>query len=199
MLETETVYGTSKLPIILASQSAIRQRAMNALGLKYQCVPSHIDEKAIRDPDPYQMAMKISEAKAREVARSQQGIIISGDAFLVHKGQILEKPHSIDEASEMLKSLSDSTYEFVTALVVYNTSTQRIDKTVEACHITFRQLSDEEIEDYISKSPVTKFAGGHEMDGVVRFCKRVEGNLNFITALPMDKLIEYLRFNNVQV
>jgi septum formation protein len=185
--------------IILGSQSLIRQRALNLLGLSFICIPSHIDEKAIRDPDPLKMAVKISEAKALEIAKNHQGIIISGDAFLVHKGKILEKPHSLDEARSMIKSLSGSTYQFVTALVVFNTYTQRLDKAVEVCSVTFRDLIDEEIEDYITKKDVLKYAGAHETDGAVRFSKHVEGNFNLITALPMDKLIEFLRNNEIQV
>jgi predicted house-cleaning NTP pyrophosphatase (Maf/HAM1 superfamily) len=73
--------SSASIPLILASQSTIRQRALNLLGLEYQCIPSYIDEKAIRDPDPYQMALRLSDAKAREVGKTHNGIIIAGCAF----------------------------------------------------------------------------------------------------------------------
>ncbi len=197
--ENEVLPMSACCPIILASQSAIRQKALNLLGLQYQCIPSHIDEKAIRDPDPYNMAVRIAEAKAREIGKSNQGIIVSGDAFLLHAGKVMEKPASVDEARAMLKDLSGSTYTFITSLVVYNTFTQQMDKTVESCSIQFRDLSNEEIEDYISKYPVTKFAGAHETEGAVRFAVKIEGNPNIFTALPMDKLTLFLRKNGVKI
>lgn len=94
---------------------------------------------------------------------------------------------------------SGSSYTFITSLVVYNTETQKMEKTVESCVIHFRDLSDEEIDDYISKYPVMKFAGVHETDGAVRFSEKIEGSLNIFTAIPMDKLVIFLRNNGVRI
>ena len=58
--------------IILASQSHIRKRALDLLNLEYDTIPSNIDEKAIRDPDPLQMAQKLSEAKAKAVGETNK-------------------------------------------------------------------------------------------------------------------------------
>lgn len=55
------------MKIILASQSLIRKRALDLLGLTYETIPSNIDEKAIRDPNPLKMAQRLSEAKAYTV------------------------------------------------------------------------------------------------------------------------------------
>jgi len=67
--------------IVLASQSAARKRAMDMLGLQYCVIPSNFDEQSLRDDDPYALARKLSEAKAK--ALDEQGIIIAGDLFVV--------------------------------------------------------------------------------------------------------------------
>lgn len=185
--------------IILASQSQIRKRALELLSLKYETIPSNIDEKAIRHPDPLTMAQILSEAKARAVGQSHRGIIIASDAFLVFQGKILEKPQDLDEAYTMLKSLSGNSYTFVTGLAVYNSHTDHMLSSRATCEITLRPLSDEEIKDYIAKNTVLKFAGAHDTDGVLRFSEKVDGNCNFFSALPMNQLIEFLRLNGVSV
>lgn len=181
------------MKIILASQSEIRKRALDLLKLPYEVQPSHFDEKSIRDSDPSKLALKLSEAKARTVGAVREGIIIGSDAFMVMKEKIIEKPVSLENAFEMLKSFSKETFQFVTGLAVLNTADQKMLSAVESCDIKFRQLSDQEVSDYISQRPVLKFAGAVEADGIIRFSERIQGNCNFFTGLPMNRLIEFLR------
>ena len=198
--ETKPVWmGESFMRIILASQSLIRKRALDLLGLKYETIPSHIDEKAIRDPDPLKMARMLSEAKAKAVARQHPGLIIAADAFVVSKGKVMEKPEHLEEAFEMLQELSGSSYTFVTGLAVYNSMKDQMCPSTDTCEIYWRKLSDEEIHAYIGRNPVMKFAGAHDTDGVMRFSEKVVGNCNFFSAIPMNKLIAFLRQNQVQV
>jgi hypothetical protein len=51
------------MKIVLASQSLIRKRALDLLGLTYETIPSNINEKAIRDPDPLKMAQRILKSQ----------------------------------------------------------------------------------------------------------------------------------------
>lgn len=186
------------MKIILASQSEIRKRALDMLHLPYDVHPSHFDEKSIRDNDPFKMALRLSEAKARAVAAVREGIIIGSDAFMVMKGKIIEKPVSLENAFEMLKSFSEETFQFITGLVVLNTADQKMLSAVESCEIKFRELSAREVEDYISQRPVLKFAGAVEADGIIRFSEWIRGNCNFFTGLPMNRLIEFLREHGVK-
>lgn len=178
--------------VILASQSEFRKKALNILGLSYECIPANINEKAIRDADPIKMAQMISEAKAYEIAKKEEGIIIAGDAFVVFNGEILEKPDSLDEAYSMLKKLSGNKYTFVTGLAVYDTKTKKMRSSTATCEISWRPLSQDEITDYCNRYPVLKFAGAHECDGVVRFGDKVEGSYINETAISMKDLIQFL-------
>lgn len=183
---------TATTRIILASQSKMRRRALDILGLTYECIPANIDEKAIRDADPLKMAIKISEAKARTVAMHQDGIIIASDAFLFFDGKVLEKPHSLAEAHAMLRALSDKTHRFITGLAVYDTQTKIMRSGVATCSITLRTLSDDEINDYCNRYPVLSLAGALEIDGVMRFSERIDGACNFVTAMPIQLLVQLL-------
>ena len=188
------------MKLILASQSPYRKHSLDILGLDYEVIPSNIDESAIRHEDKKLMAKLLAEAKAQEVAKTNpDSIIIASDLFVVYKNEIFEKPHKEEMAREMLKSLSGNTFDIVNGLAVYNTSTKKMFSTTEICKVKFRDLSDYEINDYISRYPAVKCAGAFDADGMLRFAEHIEGNYNFRTSIPMNKLIEFLRLNNIQV
>jgi len=186
--------------IILASQSPYRQHALDVLGLDYETIPSHVDESAIRHDNPGELAQLLSNAKAEKVAEENpNSLIIGADLFVVHNNKILEKPHDEAEAKEMLLSLSANTFEIVTGLVVYNAATKKLLSSADVCRVRFRELSDFEIDDYIKRFPVVNFAAAFESDGLLRFAEHIEGSYNFRTAIPVDKLVLFLRENGVEV
>lgn len=179
--------------LILASQSKIRKRAIDILGLFCECIPASIDEKAIRHPDPLKMAVMISEAKAIAVSQKEEGIIIASDTFLVLEGKILEKPASLEEAHTMLRELSGRGYTLVSGLAVYDTFTGKMRSTVATCNVYFRHLTEAEILDYCQRFPVLSYAGAHATEGVIRFSERIEGCNMTETAMPVKDLILFLR------
>ena len=188
------------MKVVLASQSPFRRRALDLLGLDYEVHPSRIDEKAIRDSDPVSLTRKLAEAKAWKVASEfPNAIIVSGDAVVAKNGAIYEKPRDRAEAVEFLQDLSGSKFRFVTSLAVLRSATQNLLSAVEASEITFRSLLDREIDEYVNKYDVLQFAGAFESDGVLRFAEHISGSYNFIFALPVNRLVAFLRNQGVQV
>jgi septum formation protein len=189
-----------KMKIVLASESPFRKRALDLLAVAYETCPAAIDEKAIRDPDPFALTRKLAEAKAWKVAEKfPDAGIVSGDAVAAKNGRIFEKPRDRDEAAEFLRELSGSEFQFVTALAVLNSKTRRMLSTVEASAITFRPLVEREIQDYIGRYPVLNFAGAFESDAVLRFAEKISGSYNFVTALPVSRLVVFLREQGVEI
>jgi septum formation protein len=188
------------MKIVLASESQFRRRALDLLGLAYEISPSKIDEKAIRDANPTNLTQKLAEAKARKVAREcPDAVVISGDAVVSRGGRIYEKPGSIEEAAQFLRELSGSEFQFVTALAVLHSRTGKMLSAVEISDISFRQLLEREIQAYISKYDVLSYAGAFESDAVLRFAERISGSYNFVTALPVSRLIVFLRAQGVDI
>lgn len=183
-----------KMKIVLASESPFRKRALDLLGVQYETFPAAIDEKAIRDPDPFALTTKLAEAKAWKVAKLfPDAVIVSGDAVAAKNGRIFEKPCDNGEAAGFLRELSGSEFQFVTSLAVVHSKTRRILSAVEASAITFRVLIECEIQDYIRRYPVLNFAGAFESDAVLRFADKISGSYNFVTALPVSRLVVFLR------
>ncbi len=186
--------------IILASQSPYRKKALDLLGLKYETIPGNIDEKAIRTENPYELPKVLSEAKAKFIGESEKdAIIISGDLIVIFEGKIYEKPETREEAFEMLRSFSGKEVDIVSSVAVYNTKTEEMLSASGKCTVKMRELTDYEINDYISRSNVLKFAGAFDTEGVVRFAESSNGEIPYITALPMNNLILFLRKNDVKV
>ncbi|MGO9451989.1 MAG: Maf family protein [Candidatus Binataceae bacterium] len=186
--------------IVLASESLSRRRALDLIGLKYEVCPSAIDEKAIRDPDPAALTKKLAEAKAWKVAEDfPDAVVVSGDAVVAKHGRIYEKPVDLNQAAEFLRELSGSELEFVTSLAVLRTDNRKMLSTVEVSWLLFRPLTEPEIRCYINSYPVLKCAGAFEGDGVLRFAERISGSYNFLTAIPVSRLIVFLREQGVAI
>jgi septum formation protein len=180
--------------IVLASESPSRKRALDLIGVNYDVCPSAIDEKAIRDSDPAALTRRLAEAKARKVAEiCPDALIVAGDAVVAKDGRIYEKPRDLDEAAQFLRELSGGTLEFVTSLSVLNAATGRMLSTVEVSQLSFRPLTDREIHAYVQTHPVLRCAGAFDDHGVLRFAVRISGSYNFLTAIPISRLIVFLR------
>jgi septum formation protein len=189
-----------EMKIVLASESQFRKRALDMLGLAYETCPSGIDEKAIRDDNPAVLTRKLAEAKAEKVASEwQDAVVVSGDAVVAKGRRIYEKPRNTDEAAQFLRELSGSEFQFVTALAVMHSRTGKMLSTVETADIAFRPLEDSEIREYIGKYAVLNYAGAFESDAVLKFAERISGSYNFVAALPVSRLIVFLREQGVEV
>ena len=188
------------MKIVLASESQFRRRAMDMVGVPYETRPASIDEKAIRHDDAAQLTRQLAEAKAWKVAEEcPDAVIVSGDAVAAKDGKIYEKPRDLDEAAQFLREFAGSEFQFVTSLAVLHAPKRKLLSAVEISNITFRALREREIQDYIHKYAVLKYAGAFESDAVLKFAEKVSGAVNIGTALPVSRLISLLREQGVEV
>jgi predicted house-cleaning NTP pyrophosphatase (Maf/HAM1 superfamily) len=84
-------------------------------------------------------------------------------------------------------------------VAVYNAATRKAEARSSRASIQFRKLSDYEIRNYVSRYPVTHFAGGFALDGAYRFASRAKGAFLPIMGLPMQDLIMLLRKQGLTV
>ncbi|MBV8832968.1 MAG: Maf family protein, partial [Acidobacteriaceae bacterium] len=97
------------------------------------------------------------------------------------------------------RDLSASTFHFVTSVCVLNSRTQYKSSAVGTSEITFRELTDAEINHYIRTHEVLRYAGAFESNAVLRFSERICGSYNFVTAIPMSQFVILLRAHGVAV
>ena len=179
--------------VILGSQSFIRKKALEEMGLSFEVIPSHFDENSIQETDATKRALILAEKKARLVGdKYPDAIVIGSDAYVHRTGKLFEKPRDLAEAREMLKSLSGTSFEFVAGLAVYNADQDKLLSGVDTCQIQFRPLSDREIERYISTRPVLKCAGAFDVGGAMCFSTSISGPILITSGLCLCRLSQYL-------
>jgi septum formation protein len=175
---------------------------MDALNIKYTIVPAEIDERTIRDADYSIRAEKIARKKAEKVAKSHDGIIISGDSFAIINGREFEKPASIEEAKEMLLAESGASGIVYAGLCYLDKENNiNVSKTV-TIDFTFRSLTEEEIDIYIQKFPVLTWSGAISPAYIygMTMIEKINGSLTgFAHGFPIEEIIKLLKQSGVSI
>ena len=181
--------------VILASSSKNRQILLKALGIPFKVVISHFKESSVKAKNPAIRASKIALGKALAVSRKHHGIIIAADTFTICQYEILEKPKNLDQAKKMLKKLSGRQVISFTGLCIINTQTNsQFTKTIPT-KVTFRRLSNSEIDQYVKRFPVTSWAAAYAASElyVAGMIEEVRGSLTGLThGLPAEFIVPLL-------
>ncbi|MDP3740987.1 MAG: Maf family protein [bacterium] len=182
--------------IILASSSVQRQSLMRALNIPFEIIPAEIDEQTIRDRDLSKQAEKIARAKAEAVSKQHKGIIIAGDTFTVLDGNALEKPKDVEEARQMLRLLSGKKGVNHNGFCYLDKKNNINYSTTASAEFRFRELSQMEIDAYVSKFPVTTWAAAFSPAYiyVMTLIAEMKGTFTgFSHGLPIEILVPLLK------
>lgn len=184
------------MKLILASGSQNRRQALNLAKIPFISVPSNINEAEIKDPDIRSRVIKVARTKVLKVAEKKKGVIYGADGVNLCQGKVLEKPKSLAQAYQMLKTQSGKLCSFLTGYYILNTKTGKTYRGTAETFYKFRQLTDSEIKEYIHSSPVLTWAAAFSPANsmALRFVKYVKGSYsNFNYSLPFDKVIPILQ------
>jgi len=188
--------------LILASTSPYRRELLDRLGLPFEVANPQTDESALPDESPETLALRLSEAKAKAVAAHfPDALIIGSDQVATVDGKIYGKPGNHERAVEQLKALSGKTVNFFTGLCLHNALTGRSDVRGIPTLVTFRELSDSEIENYLRREPAYNCAGSAKSEGLgIALLSGMQGNdPNALVGLPLIALCDMLRQQGVAV
>lgn len=188
--------------LILASTSLYRRELLHRLGLPFEVASPQTDESRWPGESPEAMALRLSEAKARAVAGTHpDALIIGSDQVATVDGLIYGKPGSHERAVDQLRVLSGKTVNFYTGLCLYNTRTGVVEVCGVPTLVTFRNLTDEEIERYLRREPAYDCAGSARSEGLgIGLLSRIAGDdPNALVGLPLIALCALLRRQGVAV
>jgi len=180
--------------IILASGSPRRQSFFKDLGIDFEIRLKPVDEKYPPKLTHHEISDYLAELKALPFKEelTEKDILITSDTIVWHNNQALGKPKDTIEAFKMIKSLSNQTHEVITS-VCFTTKTSQ--KTVyNISKVTFKDLSDQEIDFYINNYKPFDKAGAYgiqEWIGQIGVIK-IEGSYFNIMGLPVHLLYEVL-------
>jgi septum formation protein len=177
-------------PIILASRSPRRIHLLHQIGLSFTVQESGVDEHIPDGIAPEEVVRRLSLEKASRVAeRLHDGIVIGADTIVVLDGKILGKPSSKGEAISMLSKLGGKTHTVFTGFAMIDVVSKKSYVDYEKTEVTFRRLSNEEIESYVESGSPMDQAGayGIQDDFGAVFVERINGCFYTVVGFPLSK------------
>lgn len=187
---------TNTRTLVLASASPRRKQLLENLGLTFKVIPSVIDEPANTDYSPEEYTKVLAFNKANDVAGKLNfpSVIIGADTIVVINGHILGKPTSYEDAFKMLELLSGRSHNVITGIAVIDNVTQQTILYSVTSEVYFKNLSDDEISDYIKTGEPMDKAGAYAIQGLgSNFIANINGSYNNIVGLPTSRLLQILK------
>ena len=177
--------------LILASGSPRRKELLTAVGWEFEAKTAGIDESVLPGEDPATYVKRLARSKAEAVAaKLTQGLVLGADTTVVVDDEILGQPEDDDDARRMLRLLSGKWHEVMTGVAVLRVGGEwRVD--CETTCVCFAEMSEREIEWYISTGEARGKAGAYGIQGAAGlFIKEIEGDYFNIVGLPIRLVYE---------
>lgn len=186
--------GVSNVELILASQSPRRKYLLEQAGLRFRVIPSPFDESSVASAEPAAYVQNLAENKADDVAvHYPEAWVIGADTIVAAEDRLLGKPASKEAARRMLGRLSGKTHQVYTGFCICRHSDNL--KFIKAVRtdVTFKDLSENEIEWYIRTGEPFDKAGAYAIQGMGTFLvRRINGSYSNVVGLPVCEVIEIL-------
>jgi len=191
----------NKLPIILASGSAIRREIMDGAGLNYEVVVKPVDEAAIKAAMMAQgsrlrdIADALAEAKARRVSMNAAGLVIGADQIMVFENTLYDKPKDMAQARARLLRLRGKTHHLIGAVVICENGLP-VWRHIAKTELTMRNFSDEFLDHYLDAEGegVLSSVGAYKFEGRgAQLFSEVKGDFFSILGLSLLPVLDYLR------
>lgn len=186
--------------IVLASQSPRRQELLKHVFFSFLTIPSDADETLPEGLSPQECVVEISRRKVDDVVSrvSAGAMVIGADTIVVLDDRILGKPRNEQEAHEMLQSLSGRTHQVYTGIVIVQD--KKIVTGYEVTDVTFREISESEIDGYIQTGEPMDKAGAYGIQEKGAFIvEKIHGDYFNVVGLPLCRLGKMLAKFDIKI
>lgn len=185
--------------MILASQSPRRKELLALISPEFEVIPAQGEEILPEGISPREAVILLSQQKADEVKRRTfpetdniPDTIIAADTVVAIDGEILGKPHSPENAAEMLRRLSGRVHSVFTGVTIITGS--RSISFAEETSVEFYPLTDEEISRYVSTGDPMDKAGAYGIQGRgALLVKSIRGDYYNVMGLPVGRIYRELK------
>ena len=180
--------------IILASNSPRRRELLAGLGYDFEVrVKSGIDESFPDSLPVYEVAEYISQKKAKAYDVADDEILVTADTIVVLGNDVLGKPKDEADARHMLHALSGNTHQVITGCCI-----KTVGKTLHfstVTDVTFRRLTDGEIDHYIKQYKPFDKAGSYGIQEWIGYIgvTSISGSYFNVMGLPVQRIYDALQ------
>ncbi len=178
--------------LILASASPRRHELLLAAGLPHLVRISAIPEVRLPAESPTAFVQRISEEKARAVAREPGDIVLAADTVVCIGDQMLGKPRDHEDAQRMLRLLSGRDHFVYTGICIL--AQERTIKDLAATKVSFAMLTEQDIQEYTRSGEAHDKAGAYAIQGwASRFVTQIQGCYHNVVGLPISLVYSHLK------
>jgi len=176
--------------IVLASASVSRRRLLESAGLKPTIMVSHVDEETdffnAMTPADMVIALAITKAHAIREQIDFPAIIIGCDSTFEFDSQSLGKPATAEIAIERASRVRGNTGLLHTGHCIIDTTKDKEISSIVTTKVTFDDMTDAEIVDYVATGEPLHVAGGFTLDGFSSpFIPSIEGDYTNVVGISM--------------
>ena len=188
--------------IVLASSSPRRKELMKFFKLTYEIIFKETDEVLSPNLNYYDACVNIAKNKAQVVFNDLDGdvLVIGSDTMVLCNNKVYGKPKNLNEAYQMIKSISGGTHEVVSSLSVLIRKDNIVyeELAYDKAVVYVSNLSDDEIYDWINNNDVLTRAGAYAIqDGFCKYIEKIDGDYFSLVGLPVHKLYTILKKYNI--
>ena len=175
---------------ILASSSTRRADLLIEAGYRFTVVTSPVDELFVDFLTPRELTLFNARRKAFAVApRHPEAVVLAADTIVALGAKKFGKPKDLAQARSFLEELSGATHSVFTGAAIVHYAQSRLCYEVAQTEVTFRRLTDAEIEDYLGRiNPLDKAGAYAAQTDPGSIIESVDGSFTNVVGLPMEKI-----------
>tara|TARA_B100000035_G_scaffold182827_1_gene156093 strand:+ start:247 stop:825 length:579 start_codon:yes stop_codon:yes gene_type:complete len=182
--------------IILASSSVYRKELLKRIVSDFEFISPEIEESQRDNESPINMALRLSEEKAKKIAAlsDTNSIVIGCDQTAVVENIILQKPMTYENAFKQLQFLSGKVVKFYSAFCVFNNNNQTVISDYTEFEAKYKLLTDDLIDKYLKKDEPYFCVGSikSESHGITLLESIKNDDPTSIIGLPLIKISKIL-------
>ena len=192
--------------IILASGSSIRADMLTQAGIAFEVMKPRVDEESVKvgmlaeQAKPRDIADTLAEIKARKISDKMPGVFVLGcDQVLDHRGTLLSKPETPEQAVTQLTALRGDMHSLLSAAVICENG-EPIWRHIGQVRVRMRDASDAYIQDYVDRNwdSIRHSVGGYKIEEEgVRLMASIEGDYFSVLGMPLLQLLAFLTVRGV--
>jgi septum formation protein len=184
----------SSFRLILASASPRRVELLGRLGVKFEVIPARVTEFEDPNADPKYMVTHNASLKADWVANLYpDALVLGADTTVFIDGTVLNKPANLADSKRMLRKLSGKTHTVYTGIAMRRISESLTLNEGISSEVTFKALTDQEIDSYILKVNTLDKAGAYSIqDHTDMIIECYSGSFTNIMGLPIEETKQIL-------
>jgi septum formation protein len=177
---------------ILASKSPRRQQLLQSLGIPFEVRVKDTDEIYPKGLDKYDIPVYLAKLKASAFLPElkERDLLITADTIVFLENEVIGKPENHEDAKQMLGKLSGKEHQVISGVCI--TSVQRQLAFFAVTNVRFKELSEKEIDFYVSIFHPFDKAGAYGIQEWIGYIgiTHIEGSFYNVMGLPVQRLYE---------